>query len=136
MHVYIPMFMYSIYTITFARYEFCQNYHFTILIFIAKTSLSQYIVLLFCLIKRRLNLLQSWKILLHIFFHLHKNDYLGHWYTKYYLVQYSASNEFIAIFFSGRLYICTNTYQNVYLFPHFMPGPRTFKNTFTVHCCF
>ena len=48
-HVYVQY----IYTITFARYEFCQNYHFTILIFIAKTSLSQYIVLLFCLIKRK-----------------------------------------------------------------------------------
>ena len=44
-------------------------------------------------------------------------------------------NDESQIFFPPRLYICTNTYQNVYLFPHFM-GPRTFKNTFRSQSAF
>ena len=101
MHVYIPMFMYSIYTITFARYEFCQNYHFTILIFIAKTSLLSVYSMYYYFVWLK----ESW-----IYFNLEKFYYIFSsiyirfiiWVTgillKYYLVQYSASNEFIAIF--------------------------------------
>ena len=52
--------------------------------------------------------------------------------TIWYIIQQAMNS--LQFFFSGRLYICTNTYQNVYLFPHFMPGPRTFKNTFSRQC--